>query len=69
MGNTVFLVAFLLAEVPSQLILKKIGPDRWIPIQMVIWSVAAMSQCALTGKKSFFATRALLGMLEVGRMP
>jgi hypothetical protein len=64
-GNTIFLVSFLLAEVPSQLVSKKMGPDRWIPIQMVIWSVVAMSQCAITGKKSFFATRSLLGMLEV----
>ncbi|KAK9452719.1 major facilitator superfamily domain-containing protein [Dipodascopsis uninucleata] len=65
-GNTIFKVFFLVSEIPSQLISKKLGPDRWIPIQMVSWSAVAMSQYALHGKAGFYVTRALLGALEGG---
>ncbi|KAF3317921.1 hypothetical protein TWF173_009742 [Orbilia oligospora] len=65
-GQTIFLVSFLLAELPSQLISKKLGPDNWIPIQMISWSLVASFQAFLTGKGSFYACRALIGMIEGG---
>lgn len=66
LGQTVFLVCFLLAEMPSQLLSKRIGPDRWIPIQIVAWSLVAACQAFLKGRGSYLACRALLGFLEGG---
>ncbi|KAL1862786.1 hypothetical protein VTK73DRAFT_6645 [Phialemonium thermophilum] len=69
LGNTIYAGCFLAGEFPAQLLAKWLGADRWIPTQIVLFSVVSASQFALSSKPAFLATRALLALLQGGFIP
>ncbi|KAI1128492.1 major facilitator superfamily transporter [Nemania abortiva] len=69
LGQTLSKVGFLLAELPSQLISKRLGPDLWIPIQICIFSFISATQFFLQGRASFLATRFLVAVFQGGFIP
>ncbi|SMR53101.1 unnamed protein product [Zymoseptoria tritici ST99CH_1E4] len=68
-GQTIFLLSFLSAELPSGLISKKVGPDRWIPFIITAWSITSAAQAGLTNRAGYFACRCILGLLMGGFIP
>ncbi|TIC55804.1 MFS general substrate transporter [Wallemia mellicola] len=69
LGQTLSKIGFLVAELPSQLVSKRVGPDRWIPTQIVIFSIISGAQFWLRGRTSFFATRFLIAFFQGGFIP
>lgn len=69
LGTTINLFCFLAAELPSSVISKRVGPDRFIPLQMTLWSVAVILQSMIRSRTSFLCMRAIVGILEGGFIP
>ncbi|KAI1317764.1 major facilitator superfamily transporter [Xylariaceae sp. FL0255] len=69
LGQTLSKIGFLLAELPSQLISKRLGPDLWIPIQICIFSFISGSQFFLQGRALFLVTRFLVAVFQGGFIP
>ena len=65
----VFLVAYAVFEVPSNILLKKLRPSRWLAFLMLCWGTMTMCLGAASSFASVTALRFLLGMFEAGLFP
>ncbi len=69
MSITVFYVAYALFEVPSNLILAKVGARLWIARIMITWGCASAATMFAVDAWSLFGLRALVGAAEAGFLP
>ncbi len=69
LGASIFFVGYFLFEVPSNMILHKVGPKRWIARIMVTWGIASAAMMFVTSETSFYVLRFLIGSLEAGFVP
>ena len=68
-GAGIFFLGYFLFEVPSNLILERVGARLWIARIMVTWSLVSASTAFVTGEWSFYLVRILLGLAEAGFFP
>ena len=69
LGGGVFFLSYFLFEVPSNLVLARVGARLWIARIMISWGVLAMAMALVTGPRSLYAMRFLLGAAEAGFFP
>jgi ACS family tartrate transporter-like MFS transporter len=64
-----FFAGYFFFQVPSNLVLQKMGVRRWISGLMVTWGVVSCSMIFIRGPVSFYVLRFLLGAAEAGFFP
>jgi ACS family tartrate transporter-like MFS transporter len=68
-GASIFFIGYFLFEVPSNIILGKVGAPFWIARIMVTWGIVTICMIFIHNSTSFFSMRFLLGVAEAGFYP
>lgn len=68
-GSGIFFVGYFLFEIPSNLLLAKVGARRWIARILITWGIISGLTAFVWGEWSFFGIRFLLGVAEAGFYP
>ncbi len=68
-GAGMFFGGYFFFQVPSNLALQRVGARRWIALLMTVWGVISASMVFVSGPRSFYALRFLLGAAEAGFFP
>ncbi|WP_199192699.1 MFS transporter [Allosphingosinicella deserti] len=69
LGASLFVVGYVLCEVPSNLFLYKVGARQWIARIMVSWGLATAAMVLVTSPWQFYALRFVTGAMEAGFAP
>jgi sugar phosphate permease len=68
-GAGIFFVGYFLFEVPSNMVLHRIGARRWLARIMISWGIISAAMMFVTTPMSFYVLRFLLGAAEAGFFP
>jgi MFS transporter, ACS family, tartrate transporter len=68
-GAGLFFLGYMLAEIPSNLILHRVGARRWIARILITWGIIASLTAFVWNEYSFYGNRVLLGLAEAGFYP
>jgi MFS transporter, ACS family, tartrate transporter len=69
LGSGIFFVSYTLLEVPSNLILARVGARAWIGRIMLTWGLVSIGMAFVRDATTFYLLRFLLGAAEAGFFP
>ncbi|MGC1330448.1 MFS transporter, partial [Pseudomonas sp.] len=69
LGASLFFVGYFLFEVPSNMLLHKIGARVWIARIMITWGLTSACMMLVQGEFWFYTLRFLIGVMEAGFVP
>ncbi|MGB6194062.1 MAG: MFS transporter [Terracidiphilus sp.] len=69
LGAGLFFIGYALCEVPSNLLMLRVGPRRWLARIMFTWGLLAVATMFVRTPLEFYTVRLLLGIAEAGFFP
>lgn len=69
LSSSAFYLGYVVFEIPSNLVMDKVGARLWLARIMITWGIASAVTAAVVGPTSFLAIRFLLGVGEAGLFP
>jgi ACS family tartrate transporter-like MFS transporter len=68
-GGGIFFLGYFIFEVPSNILLSKVGARVWIARILITWGIISACTAFIAGPLSFYSVRFLLGIAEAGFFP
>lgn len=69
LGAGLFFLTYAVLEIPSNLVLHRVGARFWITRIMITWGLLSIAMAFVRGETSFYVMRLLLGAAEAGLFP
>jgi MFS family permease len=69
LGAGIFFIAYFLVEIPSNIILHRVGARLWMARIMITWGIISSGMAFVTTPTAFYVMRFLLGLAEAGFYP
>lgn len=68
-GAGIFFIGYCAFGIPSNVVIKRLGPRRWISTIMIAWGIVTVAMCLVRDAMTFYILRFVLGAAEAGFFP